>query len=297
MLTALALLALLGQGIPTEAEAKKAEAKLAEKPDDPAANLAIGKYLAWARSDWEGAGPFIDRGSDVILKKAFQADAAGGKTGPEMIGVGDEWVAAGDKRTELRKLCRERAIHWYAKAWPLVEDPWKLKLRLQFRKLAAPPPGSEKSKKSAGFPAGWVPDVRSAYLESGWGNTGKKCMRLIPSGPESNHSGFHCKEVSAKPGDLVIVSAWVYCSDTDAVGKVNVRFFDSAGRFCGYGGPLFEKDCPWWKKASGEVKVPENAAWMDVNITATIKSGAMWVDDVSLTVDGKELLENGGFEK
>lgn len=31
MMTALALLALLGQGIPTEAEAKKAEAKLADE--------------------------------------------------------------------------------------------------------------------------------------------------------------------------------------------------------------------------------------------------------------------------
>jgi hypothetical protein len=32
---------------------KSAENTLAEKPDDPAANLAMGKYLCFSKGEWE----------------------------------------------------------------------------------------------------------------------------------------------------------------------------------------------------------------------------------------------------
>lgn len=299
MMTALALLALLGQGIPTEAEAKRAEARLAEKPDDSAANLTIGKYLAWSKGDWTGALEFIERGGDPILKKAFQADAAGGKTGPEMIGIGDSWIEAGDKRTELKKSCRERAIHWYAKAWPLVEDPWKLKLRLQLRKLAAPPPGSEKSKKSAGNPAGWS-GFHMAYLEAGFARSGVRSMRLIASRSEKSpdeYSGFSSISFPVTPGTKVAVSGWVFTDGTDRDSHFDVRFFDSSGKFLGQRGPFAAADAPWWQYVSGEVDAPQEAVRVNLQISMTSFSGAFWVDDLSLKIDGKEFLQNGGFEK
>lgn len=299
MMTTLALLALLGQGIPTEAEARKAEAKLADKPDDPAANLIVGKYLAWAKSDWSGAAEFVARGSDPILKKAFQADAAGGKTGPEMIGVGDEWVAAGDKRTDMKKLCRERALFWYAKAWPLVEDPWKTKLRLQLRKLACPPPGSEKSKKSAGNPYGWS-GFHMAYLEAGFSRSGARSIRLIPSQSEKSpteYSSAYSKSFPVSSGMKVRATAWGFTDGTDKDSHIDIRFFDAGGKFLGQRSPIMPQDSPWWQKVSGELEAPADSFRVDIQISMTAWSGVTWVDDVTLEVDGREILLNGGFEK
>lgn len=68
----IALLTAAGQDVKVLDAVKKAELKLAEKPDDPEANLTLGKYLAFVKGDWEGAIPHLSMGSDAILKAAAE---------------------------------------------------------------------------------------------------------------------------------------------------------------------------------------------------------------------------------
>jgi hypothetical protein len=55
-------------------------------------------------------------------------------------------------------------------------------------------------------------------------------------------------------------------------------------------------DTPCWRKFEKEGVAPDGAIRIQVRIWSQHNKGAVWVDDVSLAVEGKEVLKNGGFE-
>lgn len=300
MMTTLVFL-LLGQGVPTDQEARKAEERLASKLDDQAANLTMGRYLGFVKGDWAAADPFVQKSSDQALKKLSAREAGEApKAGPEIIDLGDEWIAyAGRQDVALKAASRERAVYWYAKAWPLVDGIWKIKLRERFRKITSPPAGSDKSKKSAGNPYGWS-GYSSAYLEACFAHSGMRSMRLIPSQSEKNtevYSGFHSKAFPVSPGAKVRATAWSFTDGTDRDSHIDIRFFDSAGKFLGQRGPIIPQDSPWWHKVAGEVEAPAESFRVDIQVSMTAWQGTTWIDDLTLEIDGRPIPVSGDFEK
>jgi hypothetical protein len=53
---------------------KSALTLLAEKPNDPDANLTVGTFLCFARCDWDKGLPHLAKSSDPVLKLLAQAD-------------------------------------------------------------------------------------------------------------------------------------------------------------------------------------------------------------------------------
>ena len=53
------------------------EKKLKVAPDDPIANLSVGKFHCFVRSDWEKGLAFLARGSDADLKALAASEQAG----------------------------------------------------------------------------------------------------------------------------------------------------------------------------------------------------------------------------
>jgi formylglycine-generating enzyme required for sulfatase activity len=96
--------------------AKAAEATLRTRPSDPAANLALGRFLCFIKGDWDQGLKKLALGNDPVLKRlaeqelAHPADAAG------QVKLGDGWwelSESADSTTKER--IRERAADWYQK--------------------------------------------------------------------------------------------------------------------------------------------------------------------------------------
>ena len=91
------------------AEIKDARATLKEKPNDPDANLVVGKYLCRTKGDWEKGLPMLALGSNAKLKALAEEDIKGATTAEEQVKLGDAWWEANGK---------QRASFWYEKASP-----------------------------------------------------------------------------------------------------------------------------------------------------------------------------------
>jgi SWI/SNF-related matrix-associated actin-dependent regulator 1 of chromatin subfamily A len=93
--------------------------KLKAAPDDPAANLDVGRYYCLKRSDWSRGLPLLARGADAKLKAIAGRELAGAKDADARAALGDAWwdlaqaAAAADKQP-----MRVRAAAWYAEAAP-----------------------------------------------------------------------------------------------------------------------------------------------------------------------------------
>ena len=101
--------------------ATKARETLKTMPDDPAANLAVGRYEALRRGEWQPALPLLAKGSDADLAAVAKKDLESPKDGAAQQKVADEWWALAEKEKEstwIRAALQGRAAHWYRMAAP-----------------------------------------------------------------------------------------------------------------------------------------------------------------------------------
>ena len=115
---------------------------LSDKPDDPAANLAAGSWLALAKESWEHGLPHLAKCSRPGLKALAQKDLAlagdeAKKTPAAEIEMGDDWWNYAEKADKDEKhSAQARAARWYNLALPSQTGLTKVKLE----------------KRTAGFP-------------------------------------------------------------------------------------------------------------------------------------------------
>ena len=106
-----------------EAEAvKNARETLKTMPEDPAANLAVGRYEALRRGDWDSAIPLLAKGGDGDLGSVARKELAAPADGAGAQKIGDDWWSAAEKlKAEspwTRTALRNRAALWYRRALP-----------------------------------------------------------------------------------------------------------------------------------------------------------------------------------
>ena len=103
-----------------EADAvKKARETLKTMPNDAAANLAVGRYEALRRGDWEPAIPLLAKGGDAELASAAHKELDAPKDGAAQQKVADEWWTLAEKEkdsTWIRAALQNRAAYWYRQA-------------------------------------------------------------------------------------------------------------------------------------------------------------------------------------
>ncbi len=95
---------------------------LKDTPNEPSANLAVGKYLCFHKMDWEKGFPLLVRGnSDGELAAAIKKDqAAEGVAAPvaARLAAAEAWDHLASEDAGLRAGLQRRAYHWYARALP-----------------------------------------------------------------------------------------------------------------------------------------------------------------------------------
>jgi len=127
--------------------------------------------------------------------------------------------------------------------------------------------------------------------------TGNRALKIVHK--TGNWTGLASRQIPTSAGKQYRIAGYSRAS-VEAQGRDNlfVRFFDSSGSFIGQYGPQINAS-ENWRKISEEVKAPDEAKWLDVSPQVWTKGAIVFLDDISLTdiQNGKQLLENGGFEQ
>jgi WD40 repeat protein/serine/threonine protein kinase len=97
--------------------AQAAAATLKDKPDDPTANLAVGKYQCFRKGDWDKGLLHLVKGGDEDLRAAARADLDRPARAEEQVRAGDAWWKLAESHPDLGKpALLRRAGYWYEQA-------------------------------------------------------------------------------------------------------------------------------------------------------------------------------------
>jgi hypothetical protein len=118
---------------------KASEKILATAPDDPAANLAVGRYAACVKGDWERGAARLAKGADAALKAAAEKDLAKPTDPQAQAATGDAWWEAAEKLKgqPFEDRWRGRARHWYETALPGLAGLAKIKVEKRLEQTVA----------------------------------------------------------------------------------------------------------------------------------------------------------------
>lgn len=215
------------------------------------------------------------------------------ENGPGAIGVGDEYFKSAKKYPKDRQKFLDQANEWWAKGWPQLDSFWKDKTRDTLRKIyAAPVSAVHPIQKQE-----WTTDGVVATSERV--HSGNFAAKLPM--PKGNPDGYHqplkndlklpagCKELE--------ISAWVLADGTNSSDDdMKPLVSDAKGKLLSATGTPIQSDIPVWTKIT-QIIPCVGAVRLQVFFEFKSRQGIVFVDDVSIKCDGKELLPNGGFEK
>lgn len=299
-LAGVALLVGFAGPLPSEADYKKALEKLGANPIDPDANTVAGKYLAFVTGDYSAAMPYLVHSADKTLSTLadHELDATYTDSPIKKVGMGDEWVVAAKKFPALNKIFYDRASQWYGLAWPDLDKVWKDKSRAQGLKLATARPQGGARK---GVPVGWTTDTHpKGWQQPGFDGSishdGSYSVKFPAADPKTPNSYTAiATDLIPISGKTLSIAAYVMSDGTESgQDHLEVRFYDATGKESQrVSVGLIPVDIPFWSRIKTSVNVPANSARVQFAVIITSKNGSVWVDDLELKVDGKDLVKQG----
>lgn len=114
--------------------------KLATNPDDPEANLAVGKYECFAKGNWAAGLGLLRKGSDPVLKVLAEREQVQPDEPAKQVEIADGWWDYGAKQTGATKTnIQKHAVQLYEQLVPKLSG--MTLTRVQARITAADVPG------------------------------------------------------------------------------------------------------------------------------------------------------------
>jgi hypothetical protein len=114
----------------------KAKKKLFANPEDPAANLAVGKYYFVTRYDWERGLHHLAKSADKKWSGVAAADLKKPEEKKDRLALADGWWDLADTlSTAEREAPRFRAAFWYNKILADTSGLTKLKIEKRLAKV------------------------------------------------------------------------------------------------------------------------------------------------------------------
>ena len=96
--------------------------KLKASPEDPAANLEVGRYLCFYRWNWKAGLVNLTHGSDQTLRAIAERELASAETTEAQSALADAWWDQASTMSGISKTAIEwHAAEWYAKAKPKLK--------------------------------------------------------------------------------------------------------------------------------------------------------------------------------
>ncbi len=107
------------------------------EPDNAAANLTVGQWHCFVKSEWEKGLPHLAKGSREDLAQLARQELAKPAAAAEQAVVGDAWWELAEKdRTETKSSLRARALFWYQQASPGLTGLAKVQVDKRIESLA-----------------------------------------------------------------------------------------------------------------------------------------------------------------
>ena len=129
-------------------QVKKALASLADKPKDPEANLAAGRFYCLTKGQWDKGLPMLALGSDAALKALAEKELAKPTDSDKQVELGDGWWALAEKDNgAARGRLRERAGYWYEQVLPNLTGLMKAKVEKRLSEIGTRNNGSSNPKE------------------------------------------------------------------------------------------------------------------------------------------------------
>ncbi len=102
---------------------KPSLALLTEKPADPDANAAVGKFYCLLKGEWGKGIPLLALGSDPALQVPARKELEEIASAEELVDLGDLWWKLAEQAEEQhRDALRGRAGYWYVRALKNLPD-------------------------------------------------------------------------------------------------------------------------------------------------------------------------------
>ena len=92
--------------------------KLQNRPDDPEANLIVGRYLCFVQGRWDQGLPLLARSGDKRLADLAAKDLEGVNDPDAMVELADRYWDLPDTKDAPQRRAHQRAVHWYQQALP-----------------------------------------------------------------------------------------------------------------------------------------------------------------------------------
>lgn len=293
---------------------KEAHEKLLADENDPEANLAYGRFLAFVKGEFIKAIPYFARGSDPFLKVLSERELSSPSSPMEKLAIGHSWwegsvklnlkgILTGATATvsqtlkdeitrRARPLLQGRAVDWYRYAWNDLPKEEKDKLRTRLRGYAKILP----IVQSPGLPPEWIESTgrqvpKGAGLVKGVAYEGNACLKLVPGADLALHG------LPGQPGKKYAVSAWVWSEgNVDDIDVVRLWTMTRSGAVLGQGNVRIPPDFPFWTRVEFTYDSQEMTGMLRVNTAMPSTGGVIFVDCISVTLDGKDVMKNGSFE-
>jgi hypothetical protein len=171
------------------------EAKLSDRPHDPDVCLEVGRYLCFNANDWKRGLPLLANGSDELLAKLANAEAAASQKPAAVAALGDSWWEwAGEQKGAAKTAGLRRAAEFYA---TILEQAQGLnRVRLEKRIHEALADSAARSKRIA---LADLDVASSGDIFGGFRNDGTIAGVAYACGGKPWPKGL-CGHVTDKPG-------------------------------------------------------------------------------------------------
>ncbi len=303
-MTLLLILAMLAGGQDISPTVKKkldvARAALEKSPEDPKANLDLGKLLCFDLGEWAEGLPLLAKGGDKEWAAAVEKDLGPKPTVFHSVEAADAWFTLSAKNKPLASQLKARAMVHYAEAWPKTEaGPTREIVRGKLKAIQSKGP---ESRALGAFPAGsWTGNNR-AGLDREFAYSGAASVKVLSGDPKvKGPQSFFTADILCAPGAKVTFSCWTLTSGGESgMGRVHLKFRDAkqgAGEHLAMHTIAVNPDLPIWTKQELEVMAPAGTVRAEIAFGfGPVVGGSAWVDDFSLKCDGREQLKNWSFD-
>jgi hypothetical protein len=123
--------------------------RLKASPDDPAANLGVGRYTCFVKGEWDAGLPMLAKGADSTLKMLAVQELAHSTTAEETTAVADAWWDLSAKQPDVnsRAAVTDHAATLYERCVSEIAGLRKVQIEKRIAE-AAKLSGSNSSKRA-----------------------------------------------------------------------------------------------------------------------------------------------------
>lgn len=276
----------------SDADFKRGQALLAKNPDDPTGNLVVGAYLG-GQGKWDEALPYLAKSGNKDVVDAVTKDQAGAPGGKyDQLEVGDLWATAAAKVAKYKKQFNDHAMTWYVQCWPSLDEPFKGKLRARVKQIQSKGGAATAITKLTAWPQA----AGKTFSSGQYAVTGSKSLRIDPD-PKIDYGYLTTGDLTCPAGKDYVFSGWALSDGTDtAQDHIKMDVFQQGVKLIDQVKLALPQDTPMWVYFTYKGTFPQNAILFKISCVLASKQGSLWFDDVSVKVDGKELLKNTSFD-